>query len=322
MKRKAYGVILIAEAILCAALAFLRIRPGQVYQEAVSFPFAQTGIILRQLSLSGTMGNAAAILIYAVIGLLPACCLLYRLYKKRVQWEDLLLGILSVLLFTGIYLYINPALFAAFMPAANMAEGGKLMISSSIWAVLAGYVVLRVLRSFCRRDGNEISHLIFLLRCVAMILIFQFCFFGLGTQLEALEKIKESNTAAAGSRLLVTELVIGLRFLCDAAAAVLELRMLLCGEKLLEELAADRYSEKTEMCACRLFEVCRTTVYVSIICCVCLNLLQMLLGRSLLSADYLIRIPMGRIALTLGVMMAARYLAEGRKLKEENDLFI
>lgn len=322
MKRKTYGVVLMIEAVFCTALAFFGVGPGQVYWQAVSFPFAQIGAILRKLSLSGSAGNAAAILLYAVIGLLPTCCLLYRMYKKRAKWEDFLLGVLSVQLFFGIYLYINPALFAAFMPMSSMAEGGKLMISSCIWAVFAGYAVLRVLRSFGQKEGKEVFQLVFLLRCVGAVLIFQLCFLSFGTSLEALEKLKESNTAAAECQLFVTELVFGLHFLWDAAAAILELWMLLCGEKLLEALAADRYSEETEMRAHSLSEVCRITVYVSIGCCVGINLLQLLLCRSLLNADYLVQIPLGRMAFTLAVMLAAKYLAEGRRLKQENDLFI
>lgn len=322
MKRKAYGIILIIEAVLCAALAFWGIMPGQIYWQVFSVPFEQIGAILRKLSLAGAAGNAAAVLIYFVIGMLPLAFLLYHIYRKRSGWEDFLLGILSALLFFGIFLYVNPALFATLMPMLGMAEGGTMMISSCIWAVFAGYVVLRVLRSFGEQDGNEISRLIFLLRCVGVILIFQLCFFGLGSQLEALEKLKETNTAAVGSRLLVTELVIGLRFLCDVVAVALELRLLICGEKLLKELAVDRYSEGTEKCAHGLFEACRTTVCVSIVCCVCMNLLQLLLCRTLLKADYLVQIPLGRIALALAVMVAAKYLAEGRKIKQENDLFI
>lgn len=322
MKRRAYVLFLVIEAFLCAALAFFGFRPGQLYWPAVSFPFAQAAAILRALSLSGAAGNAAAILIYAAIGLLPLVGLLYRIVKKRAVWEDILLGALSALLFIGIYLFINPALFSNYMPMAGMAEGGKLMISSCIWATAAGYLVLRALRSFGKKDGEEFSQLILLLRCVSAILVFQLCFFRFGTLLESLETLGESNTGAAGGELFVTELVFGLRFLCDAAAAALELWMICRGESLLHALAKDRYSEETERCALILWEACRTAVYVSVACCVGMNLLQLFLCRTLLNADYLVQIPLTRIALTLAVMIAVKHLAEGRRLKQENDLFI
>lgn len=324
MKRKAYGFVLLAEAAACIALAFLQVRPGQVYWGAVSFPFEQVGAVLRRMSLSGAAGNAAAILIYTAIGLAPALYLLYRLFKKRGRWEDCLLGLLSVLLFWGLYLYINPALFFNLMPAAGMEEGGGLMVSSCIWAVIAGYAVLRALRSFGDREKEKgrARQLILLLRCAGVILVFELCFLGVGNGLENLAKLKGSNTGALESQLLVSELVIVLRILGDAAAAGLELWMLLCAERLLWALEADRFGEETERCAHRLYEACRVTVFVSVICCICFNLLQLLLSRLLLNADYTVQIPVGRIALTLAVMLAAGYLAEGRRLKEENDLFI
>lgn len=324
MKRRAYGLILLIEAILCAVAVFLQIGPGRFYWEAISFPFVQAGDILRRLSLSGAAGNTAAVFLYAAIGLLPILCLLYRLYRKRAYWGDCLLGILSVLLFFGLYLYINPALFGKFMPMTGMAKGGRLTVSSCIWAALAGYMVLRVLHSFesCERDEKKIRQLIFLLRCVGAILVFDLCFIGLGSGMEALAKLTQSNTGAAAEQLRTTGFVIVLRFFSDAAAAALELWMLFCGERLLEALAADRYSEEAGRRAHRLYGVCRITVYVNVLGCVCLNLLQMLLGKLLLSADYLVQVPLGRIVLTLAVMLAAGYLAEGRRLKQENDLFI
>lgn len=322
MKRRAYVLFLVIEAFLCAALAFFGFQPGQVYWRAVSFPFAQTAAILRDLSLSGAAGNAAAILIYAAIGLLPLVWLLYRIAQKRAAWEDILLGALSALLFIGIYLFINPALFSNYMPMAGMTEGGKLMISSCIWATAAGYLVLRALRSFGKKGGNEHTQLISLLRCVSAVLIFRLCFLRFGSLLEALETLRKSNTGAAGGQLFATELVLGLQFLCDAAGAALELWALWRGESLLYALAKDRYSEETELCARRLWSACRTAVYVSVACCLGMNLLQLLLCRTLLNADYLVRIPLTRIALTMAVMIAVKHLAEGRRLKQENDLFI
>lgn len=324
MKRKMYGAILVAEAIICVGLAFLRIRPGQVYWEAISFPFEQAGAVLRRMSLSGAAGNVAAVSIYTGIGLGPALYWLKRLLGKRSGWEDCLLALLSVLLFWGLYLYINPALFYDRMPLQGMAEGGRLMVSACIWAVLAGYTALRMLRGFSagERGKNKIRQLIFLLRCVGAILVFELCFLGADSGIEELIGLKASNTGAVESRLLVSELMIGLHILGDALAAGLELWMVFSGEKLLEALAADRFGQEAERCAHRLYGVCRLTVYVSVIYSICFNLLQLLLSRSLLSANYRVQIPVGRIALTLAVMLAVGYLAEGRRLKQENDLFI
>lgn len=53
-----------------------------------------------------------------------------------------------------------------------------------------------------------------------------------------------------------------------------------------------------------------------------MNLLQLLLGRFLLQMDYQLYIPLTSIIFLLAVMLAVRYLEEGKQLKEENDLFI
>lgn len=324
MKSRTYGLFLAAEAVVCAAAVLLQISAGQFYWEAVSFPFVQIGALLRRMSLSGAAGNGAAILIYVMIGLLPLGYLAYRIYTKRAKGEEMLLGILSGLLLWGIYLFINPALFSSLVAMPELAEGGKLMICSCIWAVIAGYAVLRMLGSFAgkRSMERELSWLILLLRCMGLVLVFELCFVSFGSSAEALAELKINNSQAPESQLLATEVVTGLHFLKEAAETALEVWLLFCGERLLWALEADRYSEESQKYAWGLYRVCRITVYANVLLCMGVNLVQLLLGKFLLDADYLVRIPVGRLTLTLAVMVAAKYLAESRRIKQENDLFI
>ena len=83
MNRKKLYIFLGAEAILClAAAVFNSVSSGIGYEEIAAFPFAQIGALLRWMSLSGTAGNIAAIILYLAIGAAPIIYTI-RLSKKK-----------------------------------------------------------------------------------------------------------------------------------------------------------------------------------------------------------------------------------------------
>ena len=66
MNRRIYCVILATEAAVCLIFAAMGSLTHELFPAVVSFPFAQLGSGLRILSLSGQVGNVAAILFYII----------------------------------------------------------------------------------------------------------------------------------------------------------------------------------------------------------------------------------------------------------------
>lgn len=77
----------------------------------MTFPLEQIGWGLRQLSLSGAMGNIIAIIIYFLIGFIPCGVYWYLRKNGKLYKIDAMLPLLSVLLWIVLYYMINPGLF-------------------------------------------------------------------------------------------------------------------------------------------------------------------------------------------------------------------
>ena len=119
MKRRGMTLILTVEAAACVVFCFLRTSFFGGFTSLAAFPFEQAGYVLRQMSLSGTAGNAAAIVLYLTLGLLP--CLAWLLLKKqgRLLAVDHLLPALSVLLLAVFYYMVNPGLIVFGVPGTG-----------------------------------------------------------------------------------------------------------------------------------------------------------------------------------------------------------
>ena len=91
MKNRLLTITLGAEAALCVLFCAL----GGAADAVLTFPLAPIGGWLRRLSLSGSLGNGAAIVIYVLLCLLPAGLFLIRRLKGKRHWEDLLQLVLA-----------------------------------------------------------------------------------------------------------------------------------------------------------------------------------------------------------------------------------
>ncbi len=110
MKNNWLKILLLTEASLCIVLSNAQASFAGFFTTTMAFPFEQIGLILRRLSLSGTAGNIAAVLIYATFCLTPVFILFLRRKKRGFFTEDLLLALLSAVLFVVLYYMINPGL--------------------------------------------------------------------------------------------------------------------------------------------------------------------------------------------------------------------
>lgn len=149
MSRRTWYLALGLEAVACIVFVSFRASVHGLFTTAMAFPLEQIGLLLRKLSLPGGVGNAAAFVIYAAICLVPAAAFLALLKKRGFRKEDLLLPLLSIVLFAALYLMVNPGLIGRLFGGAGGESGeeiGKAVLGGTVYSVLCGYLVLRFLR--------------------------------------------------------------------------------------------------------------------------------------------------------------------------------
>ena len=91
MKRKTFAVVLILEIILCIAFLVFRAAIPNWFTTMTAIPFEQIGALLRVLSLSGAVGNAAAIILYVAICLIPIGVYYYLRKNGKADKVDIFL---------------------------------------------------------------------------------------------------------------------------------------------------------------------------------------------------------------------------------------
>ncbi len=320
MKKKRFLIVLGIEAALC--LAWRLAEPGGTAAAGLfSFPFEQVGRGLRELSLSGAAGNVLAIVLYLGICLIPAAALAVMSARRKLHPEDGLLAVLSVLLFYVLYLMINPGLLGKTLGNNVASLGvGKMMLGVVVYSVLAGYLTLRVLR---RAHTAEVKLLQKYLRGVLYLLGagFVWAVFGgcLGELQASLKNLADGNTAGGTG---VSMVFLVLRFLVDALPYLLDTMIVVTGLDTLAALEADRYGETAAALARKLSGQCGFALAAAVLSNVIFNLLQLAAAGELLVIDGTVELPVFSILFVLVVLFLTRLLAENRKLKTDNDLFV
>ncbi len=318
--RKVYPIFLALLALCCPVL--LSVGSSISTLGLFSFPLRQLGGVLRELSLSGGAGNAAAVAIYCAVCLIPLAYAGLRFLRGRKALCDILLVILCPLLFWGLYLMINPALITDVFSLLPSAESGTALIGCTVYAVLLGYIALRVLAAAKGAADSGLYAAFDTLLAVGGIVLILAAFGLRFTQLlTALENLKAGNTAP-GQKLGLTQLFLVLRYAVDALPYVLDAVIIVRARRLVAALAEDRYSEGSAGEAQGLTKLCAWALGAAIVCSIAFNLLQLICGGGLLVIDSFASFPVFSIIAMLAVMLLARLIAEGKALKDDNDAFI
>jgi len=318
MKRNAFILFLVLEAFLCLMLTLFREVMPNAFTAVIAFPFEQIALGLRALSLSGRLGNAAAIILYAAICLIPAALFLNAARKRRPFLEDWLLVLISVVLFAVLYIMINPGIIRH--PVSTGAV--KSFTGTIAWSVIATYIILRVLRLFfCADTQNLHKYMSVLLHCLAVL--FVYCAFGstFSDFLESVDAFQESNTASQDG-LWVSMVFLGLQYLVNALPYILNVIVVFSGLRLLYELQADRYSQASVDAAGKLTQRCCQSLIIIMLTSVNFNLLQLAFVKNLRVLNTVVQVPILSIAFLLTVLLLSRYIWENKQLKDDNDMFI
>ena len=279
MKEKHLLTLLSIEAAACVLFCILQRSVSGFFSTIVAFPFEQLGVGLRALSLSGGAGNAAAILFYVLLSLIPAGIWLILKKKQKAMPIDFTLFLLSVLLFVVLYYIMDFA-----VPGT-----GKWSLGSTFYSVLLGYLLIRALLKYRNAGAKKLQEgLWLLLGAVNIVLVYGIFDQELGSLLLNLETVQKGNTGItlsdgffAYSNLNTTYLFLFLRFVIRILPYVLNIIIVFLARRLLTAMREDLYREESVKTAEKLARFCMWTLIVTIGLDAGFNLLQLFFQRQL-----------------------------------------
>lgn len=291
----------------------------------LNFPLEQIGWGLRQLSLSGGVGNVVAILLFLFVGVLPCGVFLLLKKKGKALFIDWMLVGLSVVLLLVLYYMINPGL----LPVSII--GSKMLLGSAFYSVLIGYLVLRVI------VGNRYVDTMVLQKSLCMMLYVVMFLFAWSVVIEffinlpaTIQLVKEGNTTTGimmdgfldEPDLTLTYAFLAMQSIVNALPNGLGAVAMFFCIRVLKELLRDAYSERAQILIKRLIRYCKISLVVVVLSGMVLNLMQIMLAHLLYQVNVQIDIPIFSILFFLVIHLMARYIEENQKWKMENELFI
>ena len=288
-----------------------------------SFPFKQIGWGLRQLSLSGSLGNFFAIVLYLLIGCIPVVVYVSLRKKGKHRTIDHILLAMPVLLLGVLYYMINPGLLPMMLIGI-----GEALLGGTFYSIVIGYLVLRMLLQEQRAELNDLQKS---LRWVLILVMFLLAasvvveiFVNLPT---AIWNVQQGNTTNDPNYhgvvdLKMTYLCLGLSSVVNALPNALGAVGIRFCVQALDEMIVDTYSEKAVSLVKKIAVFGRKALIIVVSASMICNLFQMLCSSQLYQMHISIRIPLFGIAFLLAMHVFARYIEENQKLKEDNSLFI
>jgi len=310
-KEKLAILILTIQATACVVRVLSPVTSAGVFTFIFSFPYALIAYGLRALSLPGGVGNVVAVVLYVFICLMPMGFLAFIRNKKP---EDIMLPLISVVLFFVLYYMINPGL----MPMSiGVAEIEGAVLGGIVHSLILAYAVIRILR-LCvtatpQRLGRYMAVMLHFLNMLFVFMIFGVIF---SQMRESFSVLGDGNTSG------VTYVFLALGYVVGAVSYAFNIAVVFAALGLLRSFREDRYSDETLCAAKQVSKICVISLGVTVILSAGFNLLQLVFIRRLLMVNSNLNLPVASVLFVLGALLMTRYIAENKQLKDENDQFV
>ena len=332
MKRSQMKTLLLIEGAVCLTLTLaLRLIEGAAFSFA-AFPGSAAGQGLSMLAGTGRFGFALALTLYAFLALLP----LYALARIRARrdWkaEDTLLGLCSLAVAGALF----PRGWVAYWSTSAETLFPRLAWQWLLFALLAGWVVLRLLRRFFDGGTQELLKLFrVLLGLAAAYFVFAVFFVEFAGLLTAIDTLKAGNTAFAADALLpaaaditgskslaFSYIVLALRFGAKSLPTLFAAATAYFAIGLLDTMEDGAFTQESAAYAPKLAAWCVKVLKLSVLLALAVNLLQAVCAPLILSTSISIPLPVLELCFVLAALLGARLIASNVALAADNDLFI
>ena len=310
-------LIISAISSLILSIIMLFVLNAKSSLEIMYYPFNIIGDNLRKLSLSSSVGNLVAILIYIMISAIPGSICFYKYKKgKNTNVDSILIG-LSVYLLYAIYQFINPMELYSLLPeefygTSEFITMGKLSISMMFYIIIISYFVLLSLTSLsCEEENNKKKSLKSLQIILTLFLvsdIIMIFYFGTFNVLSEMNKPQ-----------FVFYII---KYTLTVAPLIMSMTVIFTGIKLINDFRENQYGENVIENIRKIYEYGKTTVYLSVISSLLINGLQLILTSSISEINMFLSIPFVPLIVAFVWIILCKYFQENKDLYEDNNTII
>lgn len=289
----------------------------------ITFPWEQLGQLLRRLSLSGAPGDIAAWILFLILGALPLAAALILRRSRLACRADMLLIPLSAAVYGGLWLFTNPSYIERYLSPVPLEGFAGYALAATMDSLLLTWLLLRyVLYSGKMEHGRLLSHLRILVILYVALSAAAILWQEAAAFLEECASLKERGSQGDSFLLAVSTFFLAFQALAGLLPVLCKLALLLMAGGFLDSYGKDAFGGEAIARMNRLRLASSRFLIAILLSTVSLNVLQLLFSRFLLSSHYQVLLPLSEILVILGIRMVSSLYLEGRRLKEDNDMFI
>lgn len=290
----------------------------------LSIPFDLIGTGLRRLSLSTSLGNIIALIIFVVISLTPIFYMIYKIKKYRWDNVDVILPIISFYSFYMLYQFINPGLLINQLPAVLADTSAmpylKLSLSILFYSLCASYAILRTVGKLSKENMVNNSHYLFsglqkILLSISILYTFYIGYFSTFQMFVDLYKNKKEE------RSTINFLFVFIKYALENLPIVFTILIFMSGILLLKAMITEEANGEMEA-ANILGIISRRAVYITVFCNIALNGIQFLLSNRLNDTNFSLEISLFPLVISFSAMIISGYFRKTKELIEDNELII
>lgn len=291
--------------------------------EYITFPWEQLGRMLRSCSLSGAPGDMAAWTAFLCISALPLAAALYLKRRRLDCRADVLLLPLSAAVCAGLWFFTNPSYMDRYLSPFPTGGLARYALAATIDSLFLTWLLLRYMLRSGKMDRHELlSHLQILLLVYGVLSAGCLLWQEGRAFLEECASMREGNSGAGSLLSTVTILFLAFRALLGLLPGLSKLALLLLTGSFLRSYGRDPFGSRSHVRMERLRQASGKFLAAILLSTVGANALQLLFSRFLLNSFHRILLPLPEILLVLGIRMVSFLYLEGKRLKEDNDMFI
>lgn len=276
---------------------------GKVLKFVMSFPFKQLGKLLREMSLSGDVGNIAAWAIYIGICMIPIICLGVIIKRKKWKIEDLLLFVMTAALFYAMYVMINPGII--FTSDVEMLFGG------AIYSLIIGYFIIKFVRKINSIEATKSTGFIrMLLRVLNILLLVNIAF----VLYDVISLYNSEDT--------ITSIIVIIRNCMDVVPNITTVVVIVFVQKFLKEYEQKGIGEDIVVCSQRLKKVSVLSVLINVLINIFCNFIQIILLSKIHDTFINVSFPLLSMIFIMALPLIVGLIIESKDIKAENEMFV
>ncbi len=317
-------LILIIEAIFCILIAYQELPIIKNGGSMISLPFDFLASILRKLSLSSSLGNVFAIILYALICLIPILIFIRLKIQKKNTKLDYMLIILSFALFIFIYAMINPKTMNLNNIFANTT------ISGIIYSFILSYLILKYLEKFYKNDVENRSLQKYIKDTLIVLTVF---LVGIIFAVHFKEFLLSTSHIEPNGDIIdilfrqpigkpLPYILLFIRTILNILPYILDIIIAFLIIDLIDERIIDKYSNNSLNASNKLAKNCKNFLVIIVIANLIFNIMQLVFINEIPPSDFKFDLPVFSIIFAVSSLILAKFMRENKELKDENDLFV